>query len=406
MLRLWDLRSSTSTPLAELHGHTAGIISMSWCPNDAGLVLSSAKDNRTLMWDLFTGQSMFELPSSGTAAPAMGSGQFFSGGGGGQRRFNVQWSPKIRAVASACTFDGKVQVWGLAASANGASGRAPKWCQPLATANFGFGGKLAVVNARPSASPQPGVKEYRPVHIHKIMSDPSIIHAADLLEKALTGKDFKGHCDKKIASVTKPHDRSAWSFMKILFENDARAQLLFHLGYNAETIKIATEAYLGKKNEAKVGEAAEAPVNSGEENDAENVFSTESFKDGLPSSLSSSSSKSVVPPADTSKRISGGPPAPVYTEASEDLIKRSLLVGDFEAAVEICLQNHQLSEALLLSCQGGADLWNKTQEACIAAAQGRPFMKIVKAMVKGDLSSLVEEVRIIAVFIFIMIRLL
>jgi WD40 repeat protein len=52
VLKLWDLRSSTSLPLATLQGHTEGILSVSWCPNDASLLMSCGKDNKTLMWDL------------------------------------------------------------------------------------------------------------------------------------------------------------------------------------------------------------------------------------------------------------------------------------------------------------------------------------------------------------------
>ena len=38
-LRLWDLRSSTTQPLAEYTGHTKGISCCNWCPSDAGLVI-------------------------------------------------------------------------------------------------------------------------------------------------------------------------------------------------------------------------------------------------------------------------------------------------------------------------------------------------------------------------------
>ena len=96
------------------------------------------------------------------------------------------------------------------------------------------------------------------------------------------------------------------------------------------------------------------------------------------------------PPADNSKRIEGGP-TPIYTEASDQIITRSLLVGDLEAAVDCCLQNNQLTDALLLASQGGPELWNKTQEYCFSVHL-RPFMRIVKALMKNDLVSFVEEV--------------
>ena len=32
VLKLWDLRSSTTLPLATLAGHTEGVLSVAWCP--------------------------------------------------------------------------------------------------------------------------------------------------------------------------------------------------------------------------------------------------------------------------------------------------------------------------------------------------------------------------------------
>lgn len=40
VLKLWDLRASTSMPLATLEGHQQGILSTSWCPHDEHLLLS------------------------------------------------------------------------------------------------------------------------------------------------------------------------------------------------------------------------------------------------------------------------------------------------------------------------------------------------------------------------------
>lgn len=40
VIKLWDLRASTSMPLTTLSGHTQGILSMAWCPHDDHLLLS------------------------------------------------------------------------------------------------------------------------------------------------------------------------------------------------------------------------------------------------------------------------------------------------------------------------------------------------------------------------------
>ena len=39
-IKIWDLRASTSMPLATLSGHQAGILSVAWCPHDEHLLLS------------------------------------------------------------------------------------------------------------------------------------------------------------------------------------------------------------------------------------------------------------------------------------------------------------------------------------------------------------------------------
>jgi len=40
LLKLWDLRASTTMPLATLSGHTQGILGLAWCPHDDTLLLS------------------------------------------------------------------------------------------------------------------------------------------------------------------------------------------------------------------------------------------------------------------------------------------------------------------------------------------------------------------------------
>ena len=72
VLKLWDLRSSTTVPLTTLQGHQQGVLSMSWCPHDESLLLSSGKDNRTLLWDLHSMTCVADLPNEQDPAAAGG----------------------------------------------------------------------------------------------------------------------------------------------------------------------------------------------------------------------------------------------------------------------------------------------------------------------------------------------
>ena len=55
--------------------HLQGVLAMSWSGHDAGLLLSSAKDNRTILWDVATGDTLGEVSS------------------GDSWDFDVLWSP-------------------------------------------------------------------------------------------------------------------------------------------------------------------------------------------------------------------------------------------------------------------------------------------------------------------------
>ncbi|ETP41615.1 hypothetical protein F442_11242 [Phytophthora nicotianae P10297] len=415
-VKLWDLRNSTSTPLAEFHDHTAGVLSMSWCPNDPGLILSCGKDNRTLLWDLFSRKTVAEFPSDAPNAPSMGSDQFFGGGLAGQRRWNVQWSPQVPAVASTCSLDGKLQIWGLSGGGNPAC-RPPKWMRRPAGASFGFGGKLVTI-ANPQEPAGPNTDHRRLIHMQRVISDTGLVAEAEALDRSLETKDFKGHCEQKIASAATPEERSVWSFMKILFEKDARQHLLLHLGLDAEKInelnaKFNPEAAAAlQPTAAQAANPAQAPgpqvdpvtgallsdrIDSGM--GADDVFSSgfhpkadDTAAANPASPLSDVSALATALPSaldeDKSKRLDAVP-APVYTEESESTLMQALLVGNFEVAVNCCLAYNQLADALLLASCGGPELWEKTQRAFFAHQQ-RPVMRVVSAIIKNELTELVE----------------
>ena len=105
VVRLWDLRSSTTMPLGTLRGHTQGILSIDWCPDDTALLASCARDNKTLLWDLSTQQAVYELPGGGAepgspqatnfgAASGSGASDLFGGSAPGNGGFGQGCSRK------------------------------------------------------------------------------------------------------------------------------------------------------------------------------------------------------------------------------------------------------------------------------------------------------------------------
>lgn len=63
-----------------------GVLAMSWSGHDAGLLLSSAKDNRTILWDVATGETLGELSA------------------GENWDFDVLWSPSNPGVFATSSY--------------------------------------------------------------------------------------------------------------------------------------------------------------------------------------------------------------------------------------------------------------------------------------------------------------
>jgi protein transport protein SEC31 len=205
VLRVWDLRSSTTAPLCELAGgHTKGVLSVDWCPWDSNLLVSCGKDARTLVWDIQQGRPIAEVPSGGPEAaqsrgaphsfathsvpdgfhgatsvfgappssgglPGSDAASLFGGGGAGtgggtmlgglgagaSRRYLTRWSKRAPGLIASCSLDRCVSVHtvtavGPQAAALSTSGggldatlrRAPRWLRRPVGASFSFGGKL------------------------------------------------------------------------------------------------------------------------------------------------------------------------------------------------------------------------------------------------------------------------
>ncbi|MBE7180869.1 MAG: hypothetical protein INR71_06615, partial [Terriglobus roseus] len=152
LILMWDLRNSNA-PERILSGHDQGVLSLSWCAQDADLMLSCGKDNRTICWNPHTGKALGEYPVVTNWT------------------FQTRWNPHNPSLLATASFDGKIGIHTIqhtnaeasaAAAATlptdgedffakpsiqpqGASfslPQAPKWLERPVGATFGFGGKI------------------------------------------------------------------------------------------------------------------------------------------------------------------------------------------------------------------------------------------------------------------------
>lgn len=366
VIRIWDLGASTSMPLGTLSGHRAGILKTSWCPHDDSLLLSCGKDNRTILWDLYTLQPIAEIPtdivikptSTVTTSnnPATMFGAAGAGGGGGlheqkHMRHDVQWSPLKRGIALTCSLDKKIQIHSVLSLAT-KTGRPPAWMRPASFVSMGFGG--SIVSSFKNPTDERKFVLFRTVQEKITLSQISQETEIELLSNTMI--DFCRKEQLKSSNNNDNDNKELWGFMQVIFETNARQKLLDYLGFNAEEI------------------SATAAANSNQNND-DTVTST-----------------------DTSVSVSEKDYSGVFIGMSNDakeIVKRSLIIGNFEAAVECCFHNGNLADALILASLGGSELWTKTQDRFFQQESiKRSYLTLING-VFGQLDELINESNLI-----------
>jgi protein transport protein SEC31 len=399
-LQVWDLRNSIS-PAREFVAHSKGVLAMAWNLQDPSLLLTCGKDNRTLCWDTEAGEVISELPASANW------------------NFDVQWSKTAPGILSTSSFDGKVTLHNLqragattqgGASAHGVNSdfsglshqetsgpkvpmkRAPKWMKRPCGATFGFGGKLVAHGATlKGAHASPGGVSIISV---KSESKEGVVVKEDSSEFENAVKSGDSHELINFCNVKKAHaseeDREAWTFMSILFADDARREMLRHLEFGdaleAREKSLAALSLKSDQNGEDLDDTASSVPTSPElppveDNDA---FFDNLGNEPVQKAPSPKPSPKKIPPP---KKIPS-PKAPAPTAADFE-IQRALIVGDYKAAVAACEKAERYADALILAAAGGPELWAETQAAHIARVP-RPYMQVAAAVVGKNLTNLVK----------------
>lgn len=375
--------------------------------------MSCGKDNRTIMWDLFNLQPVYELPFKEAAQPAANiyghhndnSGSVFGSlaSSASHRRYHFSWSPTLPAVASASSFDRKVQFFSLT-GARTKNGRAPKWMRRPVGAAFGFGGKLVSIdNVQTGAAATNSKKpaQFGRLKIHQVAENPELTTTSDFFHEYFSTGKFKEYCEHKSASDVP--SQQVWSLMNVIcFGKNPREELLTYLGFDSATITAAAQAYLAsKQSPGTVVAPPSAPVNDGSHSpfaspfdapagDAADVFGSTpgsiSTSPVRPAAPAVAPAATAPPTAEQSAKVGELLEVIKASEEAEPKILNAIIVGNFELAVDCCLSAGLLAEALLLSQCGGADLRAKTQAAYFEKQRSKfPFLNVLHAVIKSQL---------------------
>ncbi|XP_031192817.1 protein transport protein Sec31A isoform X12 [Mastomys coucha] len=364
VIQMWDLRFASS-PLRVLENHARGILAIAWSMADPELLLSCGKDAKILCSNPNTGEVLYELPTNT------------------QWCFDIQWCPRNPAVLSAASFDGRISVYSImGGSIDGLRQKQvdklsssfgnldpfgtgqplpplqipqqtaqhsivlplkkpPKWIRRPVGASFSFGGKL-VTFENVAVQVQQGAEQQRrqPVFISQVVTEKDFLSRSEQLQHVVQSQGFISYCQKKIDASQTEFEKNVWSFLKVNFEEDSRGKYLELLGYRKED--------LGKKR----------------------IKEEKQECDFLPSA--------------------GGTFNISVSGDIDGLITRALLTGNFESAVDLCLHDNRMADAIILAIAGGQELLAQTQKKYFAKSQSK-ITRLITAVVMKNWKEIVES---------------
>ncbi|NXM02834.1 SC31A protein, partial [Tyrannus savana] len=400
VIQMWDLRFASS-PLRVLESHTRGILAIAWSMADPELLLSCGKDAKILCSNPNTGEVLYELPTNT------------------QWCFDIQWCPRNPAVLSAASFDGRISVYSImGGSMDGLRQKQvdqlsssfgnldpfgtgqplpplqlpqqaapqsvvlplkkpPKWIRRPMGASFSFGGKLVTFENAKSQQ-QPTVEQqqqHHHVYVSQVVTEKEFLARSNQLQEAVQSEGFVSYCQKKIDMALADFEKNVWAFLKVNFEEDSRAKYLELLGYRKDDLR--KKVNMPGSCACAPAEADESVPNDGDEGRAtEKQFLGEIPKDHKQETEGLGSAKMTF-----NISVSGD---------VDGLITQALLTGDFRSAVDLCLHDNRMADAIILAIAGGQELLSRTQEKYFAKMQSK-ITRLITAVVTKNWKEIVQS---------------
>ncbi|KAF9235609.1 hypothetical protein BU15DRAFT_89522 [Melanogaster broomeanus] len=399
VIMVWDLRNARA-PEKILTGHEKGVLSLSWCKQDADLLLSCGKDNRALCWNPQTSEIIGELPSADNWA------------------FQVEWCPRNPDLLATAFFSGTVGIHSLQStndippsipatpkpsgpelfdppslpSDQAAQGlslslkQPPRWLRRPVSASFGFGGKLVSVSNLPGAH---GKTQSSVVHLRGVVSEESVVERESKLEGFAEG-----------SASTQAGAEETWKALLGLFRANSRDELVMLLGYSKEEVKARVEEAVAKLKEAQAQQTASqnaAVFNYAADEEEEDNFGVRdpvvSFVEPEPEQ-----ERARAEAAETEKTGSEMSTSDAVPADGESTTTAPSLFGDDAATIVVPHTNYGIDSSVAATIGSGPSSVASASEISstkntfkIYPSEESEMDKLVtRALVLGDFSSAVE----------------
>lgn len=364
----WDLRNS-SVPENIFKGHSKGVMSIDWCAHDSNLLVSSGKDNATLLWNPESATLLTEfIPATNWA-------------------FLTRFAPRAPDLFATASFDGKVVVQSLQDTSPPVSEQvkltddnefwsniattetrqavfhvrqAPQWMKRPVSVSFGFGSKIVSVASKNGRST---------VLISTSSENDQLKVVAESLTSAMRSNDYTDLIASK-TNLDLP-DAADW---KVL-------QKLTTEGKNHIFQSIVDEADLKnghvEEEEEELSSTRIDGVNA-EKDDEDDFFSHLAKGDNGPDE------KTYVPEGHF--QVLGGSQTP-----EESQLARYILTNQIDKAAIECLKQDKLLEALVLALGQDKSLQDKVKHHYFRSQQNGVLLRLIYSASNRDVLDLVSN---------------
>lgn len=352
VLLTWDLRNSNA-PETVLTGHKKGILSIDWNTKDPEFLLSSGKDNTTILWNPISGQKLAQYPTTANWV------------------FKTRFAPSSPDVFASASFDKKIVVQTLQDTSPPATAKinsttendfwnqisdtdtqqpeyfikqAPKWYGNPSSVSFGFGGKIVKVSRTDDKQSE--------IKISKAQITGSKDN--DELKTALNTGDFKSLIENHLEKSYDEISKSDWELLREL---------------SGDKTDIF-EKFISLNISEDRDEQVDVDKKTNGEHFFNNLGDSKQAEEYLPS----------------------GPFKLVEKDAKFTDLSNALLAKDLSKAVDISLSNDKLVEALIIALNGPEELKTKVKNAYFAKnASKDPLSRLLYSVSSNNVNDLVDN---------------
>jgi len=374
---IWDLRVAMKPTVTLPTSPQQEVRYLAWCPHDTALIATASDDRICRIYS--------PQPKDKDQQRLIHHFIFED------VNFICEWNPQHPGMLATSSVNGKVSL----RSVNYTGPRhVPSWLNIKAGSQLGFGGKyIHFKQVNEEQSPRSSMA------MNHVPADALIMQLAQELQRDLVQMQqnevpLPDLIKSKADRAETPEERTIWEMMMLGFNQESQKAMVQYLGFISETVADTPVVVTATASPAPAA-VMEPPKETEVESFFANLSSTNNLLELESKEEQSSESKDTkISDKPTEQQKLSALSAKVDGKGlSEEEIKiqKSLVVGDYQTAVDRSLKLGLFADALIFARYGGENLWKQAQTAYFNSHKNTFVSQTMKRVMHGDLQSLVVQ---------------